>query len=152
MKTRYLSFAAIAICTGTALIAQQPSAPRSIPQPLHFGAWGVDLSAMDRSVPPGNDFDRYVNGAWADKTSIPADQSSAGVTSDLFNLTQEQIRALIENAPATTQLGAMYQSFMNEPLVETLDDKPLQTDLKLVAALADRDAFTTFMGQTNGRF
>lgn len=107
---------------------------------------------MDRSVNPGDDFDRYVNGAWADKTQIPADQPAAGAAYDVFNLTQEQIRALIENAPATTQLGAMYQSFMNESHVETLDDKPLQADLKLVAALTDRDAFTKFMGQTNSRF
>src|SRR5205814_1455551 len=65
---------------------------------------------------------------------------------------QDQIRAIIEHAPATTQLGAMYQSFINEAAVEKLDDKPLQADLQLVAAIKDRDAFTTFMGQTNGRF
>ena len=152
MKTRYLSFVALAVCTGTAVIAQQPSASRATVQPLHFGAWGVDLTAMDRSVNPADDFDRYVNGAWANKTEIPADQASAGVSYDIFNLTQEQIRALIENAPATSQLGGMYQSFMNESVVEKLDDKPLQAELKLVAALTDRDAFTKFMGQTNGRF
>jgi len=152
MKTRYLSSAAIAIVATTALFAQQPPASRATLQPQHFGTWGVDLTGMDRSVNPGDDFDRYVNGAWADKTQIPADQPSAGVTYDLFNLTQEQIRALIENAPTTTQLGAMYQSFMNESLVEKADDKPLQAELKLVAALTDRDGFTKFMGQTNGRF
>jgi len=152
MKTRYLSGAALAVCTSAVLVAQQPSSSRAAVQPRHFGSWGVDLTGMDRSVNPADDFDRYVNGAWADKTQIPADQASAGVGYDVFNLTQEQIRALIENAPATTQLGAMYQSFMNESLIETLDDKPLQTDLKLIAALANRDAFTTFMGQTNGRF
>jgi putative endopeptidase len=151
MKMRYLSFAALAICTSSALLAQQPP-PRATLQPMHFGRWGVDLTGMDRSVNPGDDFDKYVNGAWADKTQIPADQPSAGVSYDVFNLTQEQIRALIENAPATTQLGAMYQSFMNETLVENLDDKPLRADLTLVAALTDRDAFTKFMGQTNGRF
>ena len=152
MKTRYLSFVALAVCAGTVVIAQQPSASRATVQPLHFGTWGVDLTAMDRSVNPADDFDRYVNGAWADKTQIPADQASAGVSYDVFNLTQEQIRALIQNAPATSQLGGMYQSFMNESVVEKLDDKPLQAELKLVAALADRDAFTKFMGQTNGRF
>jgi len=152
MKTRYLSFVALAVCAGTVVIAQQPSASRATVQPLHFGTWGVDLTAMDRSVNPADDFDRYVNGAWADKTQIPADQASSGVSYDVFNLTQEQIRALIENAPATSQLGGMYQSFMNESVVEKLDDKPLQAELKLVAALADRDAFTKFMGQTNGRF
>ena len=113
MKTRYLSFVALAVCAGTAVIAQQPSASRATVQPLHFGTWGVDLTAMDRSVNPADDFDRYVNGAWADKTQIPADQASAGVSYDVFNLTQEQIRALIENAPATSQLGGMYQSFMD---------------------------------------
>ncbi len=148
MKNRYLSYAAIVVCATTGLLAQTSATI----QQKHFGAWGVDLTGMDRSVNPGDDFDRYVNGAWADKTPIPADQPSAGVSYDVFNLTQEQIRALIENAPATTQLGAMYQSFMNESLVETLDDKPLQADLKPVLALTDRDAFTKFMGQTNGRF
>jgi putative endopeptidase len=152
MKTTYLSLAAIAVCTSTGLLAQNPAPSPAAVQPKHFGAWGVDLAGMNRSVNPGDDFDRYVNGAWADKTQIPPDQASAGVAYDIFNLTQEQIRALIENAPATTQLGAMYQSFMNESLVETLDDKPLQADLKLVAAIADRDAFTKFMGQTSGRF
>jgi putative endopeptidase len=152
MKTRYLTYAAIAICTSTGLLAQKPAPPSATIQPKHFGTWGVDLTGMDRSVNPGDDFDRYVNGAWADKTPIPADQPSAGIAYDVFNLTQEQIRALIENAAATTQLGAMYQGFMNESLVETLDDKPLQADLKRVAVLTDRDAFTKFMGQTNGRF
>ena len=152
MNTRHLSFAVITICATTALIAQQPSPSRATIQPLHFGTWGVDLTAMDRSVNPADDFDRYANGAWADKAQIPSDQASTGVSYDIFNLTQEQIRALIENAPATTQLGAMYQSFMNEPVIEQLDDKPLQADLKSISALTDRDAFTKFMGQTNGRF
>jgi putative endopeptidase len=152
MKTTYLSLAAIAVCTSTGILAQTPAPAPAALQPKHFGAWGVDLTGMDRSVNPGDDFDLFVKGGWADKTQIPPDQASAGVAYDIFNLTQDQIRALIENAPATTQLGAMYQSFMNESLVDTLDDKPLQADLKLVAALADRDAFTKFMGQTNGRF
>src|SRR4029078_10789875 len=127
------------------LLAQKPGPSPATIQPKHFGAWGVDLTGMDRSVNPGDDFDRYVNGAWADKTQIPADQASAGVSYDVFNLTQEQIRALIENAPPTTPLGAMYGRFMNKSLGETLENKPLQADLKLVAALTTRDAFTKFM-------
>ena len=30
-----------------------------------YGTWGVDLDAMDKSVKPGDDFFRYVNGKWA---------------------------------------------------------------------------------------
>ena len=132
------------------LAAQQPTA--AAPAPVHFGAWGVDLTAIDRTVNPGDDFFRYVNGAWLAKTEIPADQTSTGVATDIFNRSQDEIRAIIEHAPKTSQLGGMYQSFMDEALVEKLDDKPLQSDLKRVAAIADKTAFTKFMGETNGEF
>ena len=126
--------------------------PAAAPAVKHFGTWGVDLTAMDRSVNPGDDFDRFVNGTWEARTEIPADQPSAGVGYDVFNLTQEQVRAIIENAPPTSQLGGMYQSFMNEAAVEKADDAPLQVDLKQVAAIADKAAFTKYMGHTNGAF
>src|SRR5262252_5840159 len=57
-------------------------APAAAPAVKHFGTWGVDLTGMDRSVNPGDDFARFVNGAWADRTQIPADQASAGVGAD----------------------------------------------------------------------
>jgi len=41
---------------------------------------------MTRILPTERDH-FYVNGAWADKTQIPADQPSAGVSFDIFNLT-----------------------------------------------------------------
>src|SRR5215831_12160803 len=146
----------VALCVA-GVGAQQKSAPAQpapakVPKAPHFGAWGVDLSGMDRGVNPADDFDRYVNGTWFAKTEIPADQGSAGVGYAVFNLSQDQIRAVIENAPVTTQLGAMYRSFMNEAAVESIDDKPLQDDLKRVAAIQDKAAFTKFMGETSGGF
>jgi len=38
------------------------------------GNWGFDLSGMDRSVRPGDDFYRFANGSWARRTPIPADK------------------------------------------------------------------------------
>jgi len=152
-----VSMVLVALCLGAGVGAQQKPAPAQpapakTPKAPHFGTWGVDLSGMDRSVNPADDFDRYVNGAWIAKTEIPADQGSAGVFYDVFNLSQDQIRAVIENAPATTQIGAMYQSFMNEAAVDKRDDRPLQDDLRRVAAISDKAAFTKYMGETSGRF
>jgi putative endopeptidase len=164
VKHTSLSFAlCMTAVTISAVVVTPPAAPRARllassqapstpPATRHFGTWGVDLTAMDRTVNPGDDFDRYVNGGWAAKTEIPADQGSAGVGYDVFNLSQEQIRAIIEGAPATSQLGGMYQSFMNEAAVEKLDDKPLQADLKRVAAIGDTATFTKYMGETNAAF
>jgi putative endopeptidase len=135
-----------------ALCAASLDGTAQAPPPARFGSWGVDLTAMDRTAKPGDDFDQFVNGGWKRRTEIPADQASTGVGYDVFNRSQTQIRAIIEQAPPTSQLGGMYRSFMNETAVEARDDKPLQADVKRVAALADKEAFARFMGETNGAF
>src|SRR5690606_7046232 len=43
-----------------------------------YGAWGIDTAGMDRDVPPGADFFRYVSGTRADNTEIPSDKSMYG--------------------------------------------------------------------------
>ena len=70
--------------------ATQPTAAKP-----HFGTWGVDLSAMDTSVKPGDDFQRYTSGKWLDATEIPADRPSVGAFNDLRETTQEQLQKLI---------------------------------------------------------
>lgn len=119
---------------------------------LTFGKWGVDLTARDTSVQPGDDFDKYANGGWFARTQIPADQASAGVDYDVYNLTQRQLRQLVTGAPATSQVGGLYQSFMDEKRVDALGAKPLMADVNAVAAIKDKSAMARFMGATQGSF
>ena len=53
---------AVAI-SGAALAADKPM----------YGAWGVDLTARDTAVKPGDDFNKFANGSWEKRTTIPAD-------------------------------------------------------------------------------
>ena len=160
MRTRHAAISAALFLATTAIavpaIAQQTPSPAaasvSDPKPLQFGSWGVDLNARDMSVKPGDDFDTYANGGWKAKTQIPADQGSAGVGYDVYNLTQDQLRALVSKAPADSQIGALYQSFMDEARVEQLDAKPLMADLAKIDAITSHDEMTRFMGSTQGRF
>ncbi|HKX87738.1 MAG TPA: M13 family metallopeptidase, partial [Sphingopyxis sp.] len=119
---------------------------------LSFGKWGVDLDARDPSVKPGDDFDKYANGGWFARTEIPTDQASAGVDYDVYNLTQRQLRAVVAGAPAASQVGGLYQSFMDEARVEALAAKPLMADIAAVAAIADKSEMARFMGGTQGTF
>jgi len=119
---------------------------------LTFGSWGVDLGARDTSVKPGDDFDRFANGGWFAKTEIPADQASAGVDYDVYNLTQRQLRQVVTGAPATSQVGGLYQSFADEARVEALGAKPLMADLAKVAAIKDKTEMARFMGASQGAF
>jgi putative endopeptidase len=128
------------------------SAGDTLVQAKSYGSWGVDLGARDLKVRPGDDFDTFANGGWRAKTEIPADQASAGVGYDVYNLTQDQLRALVAKAPADSKIGALYHSFMDEARLEQLDAKPLMTDLAKVAAIASRDEMARFMGASQGRF
>ena len=71
-----------------AMPAAQDRTPPRVP--------GIDVSGMDLSVRPQDDFFRYVNGRWADDTQIPADLSSYGTFAILRERSQEAIRAIIE--------------------------------------------------------
>jgi putative endopeptidase len=102
---------------------------------VHFGTWGVDLSTRDLSVKPGDDFQRYAAGKWMDETDIPADKSSNSIGSEMSDRNQEQLREIVMGAPADSQLGAFFKSYMNEALLEHLDMKPLQADLARVDAI-----------------
>ncbi|MBA3941228.1 MAG: peptidase M13 [Sphingopyxis sp.] len=119
---------------------------------LTFGKWGVDLDARDVSVKPGDDFDKYANGGWFARTEIPSDQASAGVDYDVYNLTQRQLRAVVAGAPTTSQVGGLYQSFMDEARVDALGAQPLMADIAAVAAIKDKSAMARFMGSTQGGF
>lgn len=57
--------------------AQQPSAQKPT-----YGAWGVDLTGMDKSVKPGDDFFDYVNGTWYKNAVIPPDRLGIGSSLD----------------------------------------------------------------------
>jgi len=136
---------ALSAVAATAFAADPPAKPM-------YGDWGVDLTAGDKSVSPGANFDKYANGAWAARTQIPADQGSAGVGYDVYNRSQDQLRTLIETAEPSTQIGALYKSFVDEAKVEAVDDKPLKADLAKIAAIKTKADFTVAMGHTQGGF
>lgn len=116
-----------------------------------FGDWGIDLSSLDTAVRPGDDFERYANGSWADRTEIAADETSAGIGTDLVNLTQQQLRQIITSADPRSQIGALYFSFMDEAAIERQGARPIEGRLGEVASIADHAAFTRFMGATKGK-
>ena len=72
----------------------------------------------------------------------------------MFNLTQEQLRTLIEKSaanaasPTAAQIGNLYKSFMDEGGVEALDAKPLAQDLAAIQAVGSKADFVTLMAKT----
>ncbi|MDE2435084.1 MAG: M13 family metallopeptidase [Sphingomonadales bacterium] len=159
MKSRILlSVAAIALVAVPGLADAKPKpksakpAAKAAPAPSPYGRWGVDLSARDLSVRPGDDFQLYSTGHWLATHEIPADRPMTGTGLDVYEHTQANLRSLITNAPATSQYGMLYRDFMDTAKIEKVGDAPLKVDVARIMALPDKAAFTRDMASTGGRF
>lgn len=126
-----------------------------------FGAWGLDLSAMDKQVLPGDDFNRYASGAWIARTQIPADKPMASLRYLMSDRTEARLHELMDQAAATAsqepkdlegKVGAFYKAFMDEARVETLGAEPIATQLKAIRAARGRDEIAELMGRNSSDF
>jgi len=59
---------------------------------------GINVGYMDKSANPANDFNRYVNGTWLDKTEIPSDRTRWGSFDELRKNTDDDVMAILKEA------------------------------------------------------
>ncbi|HKF97819.1 MAG TPA: hypothetical protein VKB20_06150, partial [Steroidobacteraceae bacterium] len=86
--------AAPAVASATA--APSGAAAAAAPAKAAIGDFGLDLSARNPAVKPGDDFFGYANGRWYDGFVIPADKSSFGPFDRLDELSKQRVRGIIE--------------------------------------------------------
>ncbi|ACV26138.1 M13 family metallopeptidase [Kangiella koreensis] len=106
---------------------------------------GIDKQHFDHSVRPQDDLFLHVNGKWLKEFEIPADKSNYGAFTMLAEQAREDVQAIIEDAANSNaekgsdaqKVGDLYQSYMNEELLEELGTKPLQPELDKIAAIKD---------------
>ena len=65
--------------------------------PKVFTEKGLELSAMDTSVHPGDDFYNYVSGSWMKTAKIPADKPAWGSFYMLMEKTDEQCLSILDD-------------------------------------------------------
>src|SRR6476469_9985605 len=82
---------------GAAALAMLGTATPSAAAPPKFAPWGVDLTASDPSVKPGDDFWAYVNGGWDKRTQIDPQRTFAGIDSVLNDRIDLDVRSIIED-------------------------------------------------------
>ena len=120
-----------------------------------FGTWGVDLTSMDRSVKPGDDFFLYVNGTWLKSAVIPADRTSTGAFQDLEILSENRMKSLVGELEGKSrdqldaegkQLRDLYDAFEDTAAIEAAGLKPAQTDLNYFASLKTPEDVAVAMG------
>ena len=159
-----LATAAAALAAPAIGFSQQSVAPVAAgaaadARATRYGAWGFDLTGMDKKVRAGDDWFRFVNGAWVDRTTIPADRSSYGAFAVLRDLSEVRMRGLISGYsaadtahPDRMKAAILYADFMDEAAAEKLDAQPLLARLAPVKAAATKDDLARLMGSSVGGF
>src|SRR5258706_11964929 len=143
-----------AIAAETTPARNRPVATSAPPKNTVFGRWGVDLAGMDKTVNPGDDFFRYMNGAWFDKAVIPADRTSTGSFLDLDIQSEDQVRAILVDlearqnnlSPEERRVRDLYHSYVDTARVEQLGLKPAERDLQTIAAIKTTADVARVMG------
>jgi len=102
---------------------------------------GIDLDALDPATRPQDDLYRHVNGTWLATHEIPADRAIDGSFLQLRDLSEERVRAIIEDLaaasdtqPGTTaaKIGALFASFMDTERIAELGTTPIAAELALI--------------------
>jgi putative endopeptidase len=107
---------------------------------------GIDISSIDPSVRPQDDFWQFANGKWLAATPIPADRAGWGTFLALYEENQQRLRGLIEGIGPNDQnaerrkLADFYGAFMNEPRVEAAGLDGLAGELRRIHDLRDKAA------------
>jgi predicted metalloendopeptidase len=105
---------------------------------------GINLQLMDKKVNPANDFFRYVNGAWVDKTQIPADRARWGSFDELRQRTDQDVLAILREASGSNKYDSqtdqgkainLYSSVMDTVARDKAGIKPLKPYLSKIEAV-----------------
>ena len=151
MKKLALALTCVALAA-TAAAGQQQSAAPAKPA---FGTWGVDLTAMDKSVRPGDDFFTYVNGNWLKSAVIPPDRSSTGSFQDLQILSENRMKEIVNGLearpladlnPEERKIRDLYDAFTDQKQIDARGLTPVKKDLAYFASLKTHEDVAKAMG------
>ena len=100
----------------------------------------IDVSALDRTIKPADDFFVFANGTWVANTTIPASESRWGSFNELEQQNNIKLKTILEDAAKNQGavgsqnqiLGAYYKSFTDLEKRNQLGIAPLTTDLSKI--------------------
>ncbi|MEY4973061.1 MAG: hypothetical protein RL399_1018 [Actinomycetota bacterium] len=111
---------------------------------------GINTSFMDPSIRPQDDLFRHFSGTWLDTYEIPADRASDGVSRELYDIAEVQVRQIIESASGSDEaqkISDLFKSFMDTDGIKSRGLSPLSSELAEIDAITDLSSFISTMGR-----
>ena len=150
MRTTALLIGGVVLSVVTSSALQRSASPTN---KSTFGAWGVDLTGMDKSVKPGDDFFDYANGTWYKTAVIPPDRTATGSFPNLTILSEQRMTEIVKGLETKSQPTAeekkirdLYDAYTDTAAIEKSGLTPAQKDLAAIAAIKTLDDVARAMG------
>ncbi|HEV7373598.1 MAG TPA: M13 family metallopeptidase [Pyrinomonadaceae bacterium] len=108
---------------------------------------GFDLSNLDTTCQPCQDFYQYANGGWLAKNPIPSAYPAWGVGSVLSEQNRDKVHEILEESAKNTgaakgssdqKVGDFYASCMDEAKINEAGIKPLEPELARINQVKDQ--------------
>ncbi|MEX1826286.1 M13 family metallopeptidase [Luteibacter sp. CQ10] len=97
---------------------------------------------------PGDDFDRFVNGTWADSHPMPGDRGWIGTWPELQARAEAQSRELVERAVQDgSPMGRLYASALNQEARDRRGMAPLRATLAEIDAVHDAESLVVMLAR-----
>src|SRR5271154_2379960 len=114
---------------------------------------GLDPRFLDKTADPCVDFAKYACGNFNKLHPIPADMSSYGSDTIVYEHTQYALHALLEQVAADSPLrtpneqkiGDFYATCMNTEAIQAAGLKPLQPEFDRIAGLKNKSELTDLL-------
>ncbi|MBB1304421.1 M13 family metallopeptidase [Pseudoalteromonas sp. SR43-5] len=127
----------------------------AVTQKAELGSFGVDLTARNEAVKPGDDFFMYASGTWYNNYVMPADKTRYGAFSGLAERSEDDVKAIIEEIAARKDLNAeeklvadFYNAYMDTETLNKLGVAPIKPLLSEISDIASTDDLAEMFGKS----
>ena len=140
----------------TKIDEQQPKVTTAkVTEKAELGSFGVDLTARNEAVKPGDDFFMYASGTWYNNYEMPADKTRYGAFSGLAERSEDDVKAIIEEIAARKDLNAeeklvadFYNAYMDTETLNKLGVAPIKPLLSEISDIASTDDLAEMFGKS----
>ncbi|QLE86575.1 M13 family metallopeptidase [Shewanella sp. Scap07] len=154
------SLVAIALATslltacGTSEVNTNNTSATAPAAKAELGSFGVDLTARNEAVKPGDDFFMYASGTWYDNYVMPADKTRFGAFTGLAERSEKQVKEIIDDIASRKDLNAeeqliadFYNAYMDTDTINKQGIAPIKPTLEQISAIQNTDDLTKVFGQ-----
>src|SRR4051812_17965331 len=150
MKIRSVAVLLVATAFAGSVSAQGSDAP-------YYPPSGFDLTAIDPSTKPGDDFFQYANGKYLERAVIPADRPAVSRRLEMTDRMEFNLHQLLQQAAQGAseeptdvrgKAGAFYTSFMDEPTIDRVGLAAIAPELDAIRTASNASQLAGLMGQS----